>query len=85
MIQQLQTLTMIVIKINQYYEYIYKQRLYAREHKDRSCDALFEKIIEIVFKTMRLEPKKQKEKRKDFWFLWFNVSRLFLLKNNDSL
>ena len=56
MIQQLQTLTMAVIQINQYYEYIYKQRLNAREHKDRSCgsrDALFEKIIEIVFKTTR--------------------------------
>ena len=53
MIQQLQTLTMAVIQINQYYEYIYKQRLHAREHKDRSCDALFEKIIEIVFKTTR--------------------------------
>ena len=53
MIQQLQTLTMAVIQINQYYEYIYKQRLHARRHEDLSCDALFEKIIEIVFKTAR--------------------------------
>ena len=76
---------MAVIQINQYYEYIYKQRLNAREHKDRSCgscDALFEKIIEIIFNAInRIRTKKNR----DFWFLWFNVSRLFLLKNKDFL
>ena len=62
------------------YIYIYKQRLHAREYKALPYGTLFEKRIEIL-----LTHKIRTKKIWIFFFLQFNVSTLFLLKNKDSL
>ena len=49
------------------------------KHKVLPCATLFEKRIEIL-----LSHKIRTKKNRDFLFLWFNVSRLFSLKNKDS-
>ena len=61
------------------YIYIYKQRLHVEEYKALPYGTLFEKRIEILL-THKIRTKKY-----GFFFLQFNVSTLFLLKNKDSL